>query len=335
VSAAIEPRGGPTLGVDLGGTKVLTALVDADGRVLTSHKRPTDARYGPEAVIADVVACVRDCLGDAADRATGLGIGVAGQVDTGTGTVSYAPNLGWQNVALGDALASAVDLPVVVANDVRAAAVGEWQHGSGAGTRDLVALFVGTGIGGAVVADGNLLEGSLSAAGELGHTMLVADGRACHCPNTGCLEAYAAGWAIAERARDAVRIDPFEGAALVALAGSVDDITAEHVTALCRDGDALAFRIVDETGRYLAAGATGLVNAFNPEIVVFGGGVIEALPEMVSVVREHVHRFALPASRNAVRIEHASLGGSAGVVGAAALARNQAPAMSDTLPRFT
>jgi glucokinase len=320
---AAEVGRGPTLGVDLGGTKVLTALVDADGRVLASHRRPTDARLGPDAVIADDVACVRDCLGDATDRATGLGIGVAGQVDTRTGIVSYAPNLGWQNVALGDALASAIDLPVVVANDVRAAAVGEWQHGIGTGARDLVALFVGTGIGGAVVTNDRLLEGSVGAAGELGHTMLVADGRACHCPNSGCLEAYAAGWAIAERARDAVRADPSSGASLTDLAGSIDDITAAHVTELYRGGDDLASRLVEETGRYLAAGATGLVNAFNPEIVVLGGGVIEALPEIVTVIREHVHQFALPAARDTVRIERASLAGSAGVVGAAALARNQ------------
>jgi len=323
VNAAIEPRIGPTLGVDLGGTKVLTALVDADGRVLASHKRPTDARNGPDAVVADVVACVRDCLGDAVHGATGLGIGVAGQVDSATGTVSYAPNLGWEDIALGDALASAIDLPVIVANDVRAAAVGEWQHGSGAGTTDLMALFVGTGIGGAVIADGRLLEGSAGAAGELGHTMLVAGGRSCHCPNTGCLEAYAAGWAIAERARDAVRANPSAGVSLTDLAGSIDDITAAHVTELYRGGDGLATRLVEETGRYLAAGATGLVNAFNPEIVVLGGGVIEALPEMVTVVQDHVHRFALPAERDGVRIERASLGGLAGVVGAPALARHE------------
>jgi glucokinase len=322
MSGAIDSPSDSTLGVDLGGTKVLTALVDADGRVLASHKRPTDARNGPDAVIADVVACVRDCLGDAVHGATGLGIGVAGQVDGTTGIVSYAPNLGWQNIALGDALASATDLPVIVANDVRAAAVGEWQHGSGAGTTDLMALFVGTGIGGAVIADGSLLEGSVGAAGELGHTMLVAGGRSCHCPNTGCLEAYAAGWAIAERARDAVRADPSAGTSLTDLAGSIDDITAAHVTELYRSGDGLATRLVEETGRYLAAGATGLVNAFNPEIVVLGGGVIEALPEMVTVVQDHVRQFALPAARDVVRIERASLGGSAGVVGAAALARH-------------
>jgi glucokinase len=323
VSTAIDGRPGPTLGVDLGGTKVLTALVDIDGRILASHKRPTDARHGPDAVIADVVACVRDCLGDASDRATGLGIGVAGQVDTRTGTVSYAPNLGWQDVTLGSALASAIDLPVVVANDVRAAAVGEWRHGSGTGATDLMALFVGTGIGGAVVTDGRLLEGSVGAAGELGHTMLVAGGRSCHCPNTGCFEAYAAGWAIAERARDAVRADPKSGVPLTDLAGSIDGITAEHVTELYRGGDDLSSRLVEETGRYVAAGATGLVNAFNSEIVVLGGGVIEALPEIVTVVQEHVHRFALPAARDAVRIERASLAGSAGVVGAAVLARIQ------------
>ena len=335
MSTLVEAEPGPTLGVDLGGTKVLTALVDTDGRILASHKRPTDARQGSEAVIADIVACVRDCLGDVADDATGLGVGVAGQVDSATGTVSYAPNLRWQNVALGDALASAIDLPVVVVNDVRAATAGEWRHGAGIGASNLMALFVGTGIGGGVVANGRMLTGSTGAAGELGHTMLVANGRDCHCPNAGCLEAYASGWAIAERARDAVRDDPGAGEPLIDGAGSIDDITAAHVTELYRAGDAFASRIVEGTGRFLAAGVTGLVNAFNPETVILGGGVIEALPEIVTVVRDHVHQIALPAARDAVQIEHALLAGSAGVVGAAVLARSQNFGISDTVSRFT
>ncbi len=313
---------GLTLGVDLGGTKVLTALVDGEGQILASHRRATDVRRGATAVIDDVVACVRGCLGDASRCAVALGIGVAGQVDTASGTVSFAPNLGWRDVSFGDMLTAALDMPVAVANDVRAAATGEWRYGVAKGARDLVALFVGTGVGGAVVTAGRMLEGRSNAAGELGHMTVVTHGRKCHCPNFGCLEAYASGWAIAERAREAARSDPDSADALVGFAGAVDDITAAHVTEAYRSGDALTARLVIETGDYLAAAGVALVNVFNPEVLVLGGGVIEALPELVSLIDEGVAKWALPAARDAVTVQKAALAGDAGVVGAAALARH-------------
>jgi glucokinase len=187
----------PTLGVDLGGTKMKTALVDKSGKILSSHRYPTNPEKGTRRIIDDIVACVEECLGKGEEDAQALGIGIAAQVDH-SGVVLTSPNLGWQNVPLRDELEERLKLPVVVTNDVRAASWGEWHFGAGKGVDDLVVIFVGTGIGGGVVSGGRMLEGCSNTAGEIGHTTLIADGRNCSCPNKGCLEAYAGGWAIAE-----------------------------------------------------------------------------------------------------------------------------------------
>ncbi len=311
-----------TLGVDLGGTKVETALVDAAGRIVASQRRPTQPEKGPDAVIADIVACVETCLGEAGKAAQSLGVGVAGQLDR-TGTLRFSPNLGWRNVSLKVKLEEALGIPVVIDNDVRAATRGEWRHGAGQGVNDLVCLFVGTGIGGGVVSGGRILEGCSNTAGELGHMTIVADGRRCHCPNRGCLEAYAGGWAIAERAQEAVRADPQAGQRLVALAGDIKQISAATVSQACGDGDRLARRLVEETAQYLAAGVVGIINAFNPCLLVLGGGVIQGRPEYVSEVERVVREDALQAAVQGLRIVMAALGDKAGVIGAAALARDE------------
>jgi len=311
-----------TLGVDLGGTKIETALVDAAGRIVASQRRPTQPEKGPDAVIADIVACVETCLGEAGKATQSLGVGVAGQLDR-TGTLRFSPNLGWRNVSLKVKLEDALDILVVIDNDVRAATRGEWRHGAGQGVNDLVCLFVGTGIGGGVVSGGRILEGCSNTAGELGHMTIVADGRRCHCPNRGCLEAYAGGWAIAERAQEAVGADLQAGQRLVALAGDIKQISAATVSQACSDGDPLARHLVEETAQYLAAGVVGIINAFNPCLLVLGGGVIQGRPEYVSEVERVVRENALQAAVQGLRIVMAALGDKAGVIGAAALARDK------------
>jgi len=311
-----------TLGVDLGGTKIETALVDAAGHILVSHRHPTQFEKGPNGVIADVVTSVKTCLGEVDMTAQGLGVGVAGQVDR-AGTLRFAPNLGWRNVPLQVSLEKALGMPVVVNNDVRAATWGEWRHGAGQGIDDLVCLFVGTGIGGGIVSGGRLLEGCNHTAGELGHMTIVAGGRHCHCPNRGCLEAYAGGWAIAERAQEAAHVDPKAGQRLVTLAGSIQQISAATVTQAYTDRDPLAHRLVEETAQYLAAGLVSIINAFNPCLIVLGGGVILGLPEYATIVERAVRENALPTAVEGLRIVIAALGDKAGVIGAAALARDK------------
>jgi glucokinase len=157
-----------TLGVDLGGTKIETSLVDTTGHILASQRRPTQPERGPDGVIGDIIECVKNCLGEASKSAQALGVGMAGQIEKYNGIVRFAPNLGWRNVPLGAMLEEALVL-----------------------VDDLICLFVGTGVGGGIVSGSKLLEGCDNSAGELGHLTIMTDGRQCHCRNRGCLEAYA------------------------------------------------------------------------------------------------------------------------------------------------
>ncbi len=313
----------PTLGVDLGGTKVETSLIDATGKILASNRSPTRPEKGHDGVIADIIECINGCLNEASQSAQALGIGIAGQIEKDTGIVRFAPNLGWHNVPLRAKLEEALALPVIVTNDVRAATYGEWLYGAGQGVNDLVCLFVGTGVGGGVVSGGRLLEGCNNTGGELGHMTIVHDGRQCHCRNQGCLEAYAGGWAIGERVQEVVRNDLKAGKSLITLAGSIEHISAATVTEAYVNGDPLAKRIVEETAQFLAAGVVGIINAFNPCLIVLGGGVIQGLPEYISLVQRIVHLKALEAALEGLRIITATLGNKAGVIGAAALARHE------------
>ena len=309
-----------TLGVDLGGSKVNVGLVDSAGRLLFVHKSLIHASKEPEMVIADILAGVEVCLSKTGLEAEALGIGVAAQVDL-EGVVRGSPNLGWRNVPLKKKLEKQLGLPVAVTNDVRAATWGEWLYGSGRGVDDLAVLFVGTGVGGGVISGGNVLSGCTNSGGELGHITIVSDGRKCRCPNKGCLEAYAGGWAIAERAQEAIRTLSNEGRRLLSLAGSVKEVTAVTVSQAYREGDLLARLLVEETGRYLAAGVVSIVNTFNPCLVVLGGGVIEGIPELISIVKNIVPTMALEAAVENLKIVKTALGCNAGAIGAAVLAQ--------------
>jgi glucokinase len=311
-----------TIGVDLGGSKVDVALADTEGRILSDNRYPTNPDKGSDRIIADIIDAVNKFQEQAGQEAAALGIGVAGQIDS-AGVVKCSPNLPFHDEPLQTRLEKELGLPTMVTNDVRAVTYGEWHYGSGKGVDDLVVIFVGTGIGGGVVSGGQLLEGCNNTAGELGHATLVAEGRRCRCPNLGCLEAYAGGWAIAERAQEAVTAHPKEGEKLKSLAGEVGNITAATVCRAYREGDLFSRRLVEETGQYLAAGVVGIVNAFNPCLLVLGGGVIEGLPELIQIVERVTRKRALKPNVEKLKIVKAGLGVRAGVIGAAALARNK------------
>jgi glucokinase len=309
-----------TLGVDIGGTNVNVVLVDVRGHLLAKQKFFTHPDKEPERVIADIVKGIDRCLSKANQEIKAVGLGIAAQVDS-KGVVQGSPNLGWRNVPLKKEMETRIGVPVIVTNDVRATTWGEWRYGSGRGFDHLAVLFVGTGIGGGVISGGKILEGCTNTGGELGHTTIVYGGRKCHCPNKGCLEAYAGGWAIAKRAQDAVIKMPKEGKQLKSLAGTIEKITAETVSQAYRQGDPLAQRLVEDTGQYLGAGVVSIVNAFNPCRIILGGGVIEGIPELVQIVEEFTRRRALEAAVEKLEIVKANLGDVAGAVGAAILAR--------------
>jgi len=192
------------LGIDLGGTKVATGLVDRKGRLTGESRRNVNSRATAREVTDEIAACARESLATSPVLPVAAGVGVAGQTDPEGTMVRYAPNLKWRNFRLGPELNRRLGLPVAILNDVRAATLAEWAYGAGRGCRNLFTVYVGTGVGGSVIIDGHLLEGGSNATGEIGHSILVAGGRPCTCPNRGCLEAYVGGWAIAKRAQEAV-----------------------------------------------------------------------------------------------------------------------------------
>jgi glucokinase len=311
-----------TMGMDLGGTKLDSALVDSQGNILASQHRLIDPSKEPDKVISNIIESFGSCVDEAKQKPAALGIGVAGQIDKRIGIVRSSPNLpGWRDVPLQALLERSLKVPVRIDNDVRVITRGEWKYGAGRGLSDMVVLFVGTGVGGGVVSGGHLLEGSNNTAGELGHMTVVAGGRKCHCPSEGCLEAYVGGWAIAERAQDAVRANPAAGQTLVRLAGGTEQISSITVSEAYHGGDPLAQRLFKDTLKYLSAGAVSIVNIFNPSLLIIGGSVIKGFQELVPMAEERVRSQALPAPGRSVSITMGSLGNRAGVIGAAAVAR--------------
>lgn len=312
-----------TLGIDLGGSKVGLALVDPEHRVVASRRLVTDSEGGPERVVEDLVAAARELVDRGGAPVVRVGIGVAGQVDSHSGTVRSTPNLsGWRDYPLARGIEDALDLPVAVTNDVNATTLAEHAVGAGRGVDDLLVLFVGTGVGGGIVAGGRLVDGAGGYAGEIGHMTVVVDGRPCSCRNRGCLEAYVGGWAIAERARDAVDEAPEAGEILLDAAGGRNQITAATVDRAADAGDPLARRLVEETGHYLGAGLVGAVHAFNPSRVVLGGGVIEGMPDLMTAAAAHVRERAMEVFLEGLEIVPTALGADSGAVGAALYARH-------------
>ena len=310
------------LGIDLGATKVVSALIAPDGTIVREGGRHVHSNDGPTGVLRSLLDSVEDCWESSPSPVPGaVGIAVAAQVDPASGTVIHAPNLGWRQVPLARNVSQALGgASVTVLNDARAATLAEWRLGAGRGSSNLFCMILGTGVGGSAVVGGRLLEGGAHALGEIGHITVASGGRKCHCPNTGCLEAYVGGWAIAERAQEAARADAKEASHLIERAGSVDAITARTVFESDRAGDRLSGRLVRETERYLADGAVSIANAFNPDTIVLGGGLIAGRPEFASVVESAVRTRCQPPAATA-RVSIARFGENSPLVGAAVAAR--------------
>ena len=250
------------IGIDLGATKLEMATVDQRGRLRQQSRISTPDV--PEKVEGELARYILDATGDDDQKPAGIGVGVAGQISSDGMMIEFAPNLGWQKVPLGANLARRLDLPVRLLNDVRAATWGEWLYGAGRDCDNLACVFVGTGIGGGIISDGKMLDGHSNTAGEIGHMVVELNGEKCRCGNRGCLEAYAGGWGIARRARDACR-DPVAGHLLLQLAGGdAGAVTAKTVSEAASAGDPLARRILSQADEALAAGMISLVHAFNP-----------------------------------------------------------------------
>ena len=310
----------PILGIDIGGTKLAIAVATPDGHVLAALRRPSHAADGPDRMIDRIVDLSREVVADAGlslDRLDAVGIGCGGPLDPWRGVIRNALNLpGWINIPLVTRVESAVGRPTFVDNDANAGALGEHRFGAGRRVRNLVYLTVSTGVGGGVILDDRLYHGENGNGAELGHISVRVGGRPCHCGSSGCIETYCSGTNIAERAREALQVDRSG-----ALAGAnPDTITAEDVASAARAGDAVATAVWDETMELLAGGIVSIVHAFNPRLVVIGGGVAAAGDIFFDPIRRIVAERTMPWLAEVVQVVPAELGNMTGVLGAVAVA---------------
>lgn len=310
---------GCVIGVDLGGTKLLAGTVDS--RLDVHHRayrlaRPDDT----SALIDQLVETVQEAIDSSADEVLAVGLGIPCLVDPATGVALDSNHLPLRGVGVRDVLTERLGLPVVVDNDANAAMLVEWRRGEARGTRNAVMLTLGTGIGGGLIVEGQLVHGARGAAAELGHIIVDADGPPCpgRCPNHGCLEALVSGHAIGV---EGLRVagDAPESALGRALAAG-RDITGALVTELAHDGDPAARDVMTLMGTRLGLGIVTLVNVFNPEVVVVGGGAIAAGELLLGPAREVVAERSLPINREDVRIVSARFGAESGMLGAACMA---------------
>jgi glucokinase len=274
------------------------------------------------AMIEGVIDEAVKSRGASRDDFIGVGMGAPGPLDRAKGIVIVAPNLGWRNFPLRDAVADRVRIPATLDNDANCATMGEWWRGAAQGTRNVVGLTIGTGIGGGIVLDGKLYHGASDVAGEIGHTTIDSTGRYCRCGNYGCLEAYASGPAIALRAREALERD--EASILHRMVSDdFGQLTAAIVYDAANHGDALALELVRDTAKFLGTGVANLLNLLNPDVVVITGGVTRAGDPLFVPLRAEVKRRAFRPAVDACRIVPGKLAGTAGMVGAVATFRLQ------------
>ena len=317
------------IGIDFGGTKLLTAVVETEsGRVLSEVKKRTRATDGPDELIDRLAESIEQATTDAKlgkkAKIAGVGIGIAGQVDAARGMLLGAPNLSQStiNLPIGPRLSERFGVPVALRNDVQIAAQGEARFGAGANSDDFICVFVGTGVGGSIVHDGVPLIGATGTAGEIGHLVIDANGRLCGCGGRGHLEAYASRTAITKAIiGDLKRGRP---SVLSELIGDPDEdapgglaIRSGVLAKAVKQGDELATETIMQAGTYLGLGLASVINLVNPKRIVLGGGVIEAVDLLFSVAANHARREALPTPAAEVEIVRAKLGDHAGVVGAA------------------
>ena len=313
----------PSIGVDIGGTKILAALVDADGMITRQLHRPTPARDVPatERAIAELV----QELGDG-EPSCPVGVGAAGWMNRDSSRVLFSPHLSWRDEPVRDRLESQLGRPVTLVNDADAAGWAEYRFGAARGVNDMVCLTLGTGIGGSIILGGEVYRGSSGIAGEFGHQTIVPGGHRCACGNRGCWEQYASGNALGRDGAELVRSkSPVAHSLREACHDDPSTVTGALVTELAVQGDAACRDLIEEMGQWLGLGISNLVSVLDPGMVVIGGGLGSAKTELLAVAEAH-YRRTLPGRgyRPFAQIRRAQLGSSAGLIGAADLARQSA-----------
>jgi glucokinase len=311
------------LGIDLGGTNIKSGVVDDQGRALSSITAKTLADQGPNVGLGNLVAAGSQAVKESGldwEHIAAVGLGSPGTMDIDGGMLLDPPNLpGWNDLPIRELLSDRLKKRVVLQNDGNAAAYGEYWAGAGKNTHSLVMFTLGTGIGGGIVVGGSILEGRHSHGGECGHIIIESDrGRRCSCGALGHLEAYASATALVRRAIEALQTE-----AEPSLLRTIDPeaLSSRVISDAAESGDHLARRLMRETAHYLAVGAVSLMHTIDPDIVLFGGGMIAAGLGFLEDIRADIRSMAFPVPAARTRIEYALLGGEAGFIGAAGCAR--------------
>ena len=308
--------GRAVIGVDLGGTNLRSALLNSEGAILVKSKEATPVSKGWGNVVAriqDTISRQRDAAKEQGLEVVAIGVGAPGIIQMDSGVVVRSPNLpDWNNVPLKAELEKALQIPVFIENDANAAALGEQWRGAGSGINTMLLLTLGTGVGGGIILNNKIFHGADGMAGEIGHMTLVPDGRPCSCGNTGCLEMYASARGILQSYQEELRKGSTPGV--------VREMTAEHIYQAAQAGDPIALRVMKDMGRMLGIGLASLINIFNPEMIVLGGGVKDAWQLFIDATREEIMKRAFPGPARRAQIVPSLLGDDAGMTGAAAVA---------------
>ena len=315
------------VGVDMGGTKILSAVIDAEGNILGTAKVSTKADEGTSAVldrIADSIQKAIDKSGVNEASIEAIGIGAPGPLDPATGVVIFAPNLGWKDVPLKAELEARTGISTFVDNDVNVGTLGEHAFGAAQGVQNVVGIFVGTGIGGGIILKGELFHGASKTAGEVGHIIVKAGGPRCGCGTRGCLEAIASRTAMAKQFRKAIKKKGKKSVLTKLTDGDLSVVRSGVLVKAIQANDKLTLKVFKKVTKYLGIGVGSIVNFLNPEMIVLGGGVVEALDDtFIDNIRTYAEKYALPDTLNGVQIVRAKLGDNSGILGAAALARQR------------
>jgi len=307
------------IGIDVGGTKTVIGLVDGPGKIAVRRRIPTESMRGYGPVRDDILAAIDGVLREAglspADVES-IGVAAAGQVLRDT--IVFSPNLGWENVPVKADLERTTGIETFVENDVNAATYGEWQFGLAGSAAHVVGIFIGTGIGGGLIFDGRLYRGYGGVAAEVGHMSLNPGGYECRCGSTGCFEAYCGGAYVVERVR--TRLDQgYRGKLWDIVGGRPEALHAGHIEAAYLEGDEICTAVWKEVIEYLGIALQNLVNLLNPEVIICGGGVIRGTTQLLEGAKAVMERRSLAPSLAGFRLERASLGDDAAILGVTSL----------------
>jgi glucokinase len=307
------------IGIDIGGTKIALGIVDSEGRVSFRQKVTTDREKGYRYILTKIVNLIGETIKEAGLERKDIeriGVATAGQIDFTTQMIIFSPNLKWQNVSIKADIEQAIGIETFLENDVNAATYGEWRFAQNREPKDVVGIFIGTGIGGGLIIDKRLYRGSRGVGGEIGHIILNPYGYKCNCGARGCFEAYCGGRYMTERVKGGMRMG-YKGKVYEIVNGKIEDIHAGHIEEAYLYGDELCRRIWLEVVEHLAAAMASIANLLNPDVIILGGGVIYGTKYLMEESIKAMKRWAMAPSLQGLRIKESILKEDAGIIGAA------------------